>query len=293
MDRVRFLCAVIILCCTLSGCGSLNNVSSVAANTQKETAGGDSIWSVNGVKTKEYYELTEMTEMCAFIIKGSCEEQLSDEGGVLIYSVLVEKQFQGSVLPTVIPVDTVGRRLSKGESYYFFLDGVDSVYTETIKYLSEDILYIDKEQFVCSDLIRDCTAIDAAKWEEALKNAIASRPFSGKSEYSGYYLHSDDLNEISEYAEYIVILEPVSFINLGSVSDRENYQCKVLSALKGQTEETIRVVFKPGTVRTGEQYTAMLIKHENSSIYALAAPTSVFLESSPEAEQIRKLIENK
>ena len=53
----------------------------------------------------------------------------------------------------------------------------------------------------------------------------------------------------------------------------------------------IWVVFKPETVKIGEQYLALLVRDDGGSVYTLAAPESVFPGAGKEAEQIRKLAE--
>jgi hypothetical protein len=164
------------------------------------------------------------------------------------------------------------------------------VYSETAYYQKGDILQIDENNVVHSDLIQDCEALSALQWEEKLKDSIAEHPFQGESAYLGAYLHSDDLNEILACAGVVVLLEPVELIPT-LATDRESYRCRVISCLKGETDESIWVVFKPETVREGEKFLAALKSpDERSTIYSLIAPNCVFPENSSEAEQIRGLL---
>ena len=233
------------------------------------------------------YDLTELTEMCPFIVKGTCGERLEDKFGSPVYQVSVEKQFQGSELPEKIPVETVGKELQEGGAYYFLLQGIDSVYTEETYYQAEDIVSVDGTQHVHSNRVPEAATLPLSDWEEMLQAAIKTNPFSGKHEYLGYYLHSDELAEICGYAQYVVLLEPTAHLFDGV--DRENYSCRVVSMLKGFTEEQIQAPFKTETVTVGERYIALLIKQEGGG-YTLAAPRAVFPEDSPEADEVRAIL---
>ena len=243
--------------------------------------------TVSALTMKAYYDLTELTEMCPFIIKGTCGELLGDKFGSPVYQISVEKQFQGSALPEKIPVETVGKELQEGGAYYFLLQGIDSVITEEIYYQAADIVSVDGTQHVHSNWVLEAASLPLSDWEEMLQAAIKTNPFPGEHEYRGYYLHSDDLTEICEYAQYVVLLEPTAYLFEGV--DRENFSCRVVSMLKGFTEEQIQLPFKTGTVTVGERYIALLIKHEGS-VYTLAAPRAVFPEDSPEADQVRAML---
>ncbi len=243
--------------------------------------------TAGAVTMQANYDLTELTEMCPFIVKGTCRERLEDKFGSPVYQISVEKQFQGSELPEKIPVETVGKELQEGGAYYFLLQGIDSVYTEETYYQAEDIVSVDGTQHVHSNRVQEAATLPLSDWEETLQAAIKTNPFSGKHEYLGYYLHSDDLAEICGYAQYVVLLEPTAHLFDGV--DRENYSCRVVSMLKGFTEEQIQAPFKTETVTVGERYIALLIKQEGGG-YTLAAPRAVFPEDSPEADEVRAIL---
>ena len=283
------ICMSLCLILLLSGCGNLTD-SNRQTVAQEETPQAEVVWTVNGLQAKESFELTELTEMYPFIMKGTCLSLASEKDALPSYQIEVEKQFQGSQLEKTITVSTDGKDLEPAKTYYFMLAGIESVYTETLTYQAGLVLAVDSAQKVHVENIKGSSLLTAEKWEEALKGAVADHPYSRGTEYIGSYLHSDDLKEIYEYAGTAVLIEPFEYIELG-VTDRENYRCRVISALKGTASDVIWAVFKPGTVKIGEQYLALLVRDNGGSVYTLAAPGAVFPGSGSEAEQIRKLAE--